>query len=217
MKNYWEETKFTVRSGISRIAIWAPLLGINLRSGPPLSSLENASSLASVRQFQSEVDAIRELPEPPILRATIMVLVGFLVAGLAVTFFMKLDRVVSSQGGKIVPVGQINVFQALDPSLIKSIDVHEGDQVQGGQLLATLDPTFAAADVNQLRLQVASLEAQVARDEAELSGKPLVFPNRSDTDFRSYAALQTALYDQRIAQYNAQVASFNAKISAADA
>ena len=146
-----------------------------------------------------------------------MVLAGLLVAGVAVTSFMKLDRVVSSQGGKIVPVGQINVFQALDPSLIKSIDVHEGDQVQAGQLLATLDPTFAAADVNQLRLQVASLEAQVARDEAELSGKPLAFPSRSDTDFRSYAALQTTLYNQRIAQYSAQVGSFNAKISAADA
>jgi hemolysin D len=179
-------------------------------------SLEQVS-LASVRQFQSETEAIRELPEPAVLRATLMVLTALLVAGLTVTFFTKLDRIVSSQAGKIVPVGQINVLQALDISLIKSIDVHEGDQVQAGQLLATLDPTFAAADVNQLRLQVASLEAQVARDEAELSGKPLVFPDRSDTDFQSYAALQNALYDQRVAQYNAQVASFNAKISAADA
>ena len=153
-------------------------------------SLENVASLASVRQFQSETDAIRELPEPPILRATIMVLAGIAcVMALRFTSFTKLDRVVTSQGGKIVPVGQINVFQALDASLIKSIDVHEGDQVQAGQLLATLDPTFTAADVNQLRLQVASLEAQVARDEAELSGKPLVFPNRSDADFQSYAAL----------------------------
>jgi hemolysin D len=146
-----------------------------------------------------------------------MLLTALLVAGLAVAFLTKLDRVVSSQGGKIVPVGQINVFQALDASLIKSIDVHEGDQVQAGQLLATLDPTFTTADVNQLRLQVASLEAQVARDEAELSGKPLAFPERSDADFQSYAALQKALYDQRVAQYNAQVASFSAKISAADA
>src|SRR3984957_10216947 len=217
MKSYWEEMKSTVRSGISRIAIWPPLRATSPRSGPRPLSLESVASLASVRQFQSEADAIRELPEPRILRATIMVLAGFLVAGLAVTFFTKLDRLVSSQGGKIVPVGQINVFQALDASLIKTIDVHEGDQVQAGQLLATLDPTFAAADVNQLRLQVASLEAQVARDEAELSGKPLIFPNRSDADFQSYAALQRALYDQRIAQYNAQVTSFDAKISAENA
>jgi HlyD family secretion protein len=177
----------------------------------------NQAALATVRQFQSETEAIRELPEPFAVRMTLFVLVGFLLVGVAFTFLTKLDRVVTSQGGKIVPVGQVNVFQALDTSLIKSIDVREGDQVQAGQLLATLDPTFAAADANQLRLQIASLETQVARDQAELDGKPLVFPDRSDADFGNYAALQKALYDQRIAQYNAQVTSFDAKISATQA
>ena len=177
----------------------------------------NQASLATVRQFQSETEAIRELPEPFAVRLTLFVLLGFLVVGVALTFLTKLDRVVTSQGGKIVPVGQVNVFQALDPSIIKSIDVREGDQVAAGQLLATLDPTFTTADVNQLRQQIASLEAQVARDEAELGGKPLVFPNRPDAEFQNYAALQRALYDQRLAQYNAQVTSFDAKISAAEA
>lgn len=177
----------------------------------------NQAALATVRQFQSETEAIRELPEPVAVRMTLFVLVGFLLIGVAFMFLTKLDRVVTSLGGKIVPVGQINVFQALDTSLIKSIDVHEGDQVEAGQLLATLDPTFATADVNQLRLQIASLEAQVARDEAELSKKPLVFPDRRGPEFRNYASLQKALYDQRIAQYNAQVTSFDAKISSTQA
>jgi hemolysin D len=180
-------------------------------------SLEHTSSLATIRQFQSETEAIRELPEPFVVRLTVFVLVGFLLVGLAFTFLTKLDRVVTSQGGKIVPVGHVNVFQALDTSIIKSIDVREGDQVKPGQLLATLDPTFTSADVNQLRLQIASLEAQVARDEAELSGKPLQFPDRADTEFKNYAALQKSLYDQRIAQYSAQVASFDAKISTTQA
>lgn len=179
-------------------------------------SLEQAS-LAHVRQFQSETEAIREMPEPPFLHWTIMVLAAMLVAGLVVSFATKLDRVVSSQGGKIVPIGQVNVFQALDTSLIKSIDVREGDQVQAGQLLATLDPTFTTADVDQTRLQIASLEAQVIRDEAELSGKPLEFSNPSGPEFQNYSALQMALYDQRMAQYNAQVASFDAKIAATQA
>jgi HlyD family secretion protein len=79
--------------------------------------------------------------------------------------------------------------------------------------LATLDPTFAAADVNQLNLQIVSLEAQIIRDEAELAKKPLKFPDRSDPAFKNYAALQMALYDQRMAQYNAQVQSYDAQIS----
>ena len=173
----------------------------------------NQAALATVRQFQSETDSIREATEPLAARVTVWVLAGFLVVCVAITFLTRLDRTVSSLGGKIVPLDPVNVFQALDPSIIKSLDVHEGDQVQAGQLLAKLDPTFAAADVNQLKLQIASLETQVIRDKAELSNSPLVFPDRSEPEFKSYAALQKALYDQRIAQYNAQLASFDSKIS----
>ena len=169
-------------------------------------------SLTTVRQFQSETDAIREAKDPVVTRVTIYVLTGFLVALVALMVLTKLDRVVSSQGGKIVPVGRVSVMQALDPSIIKTIDVHEGDQVQAGQLLATLDSTLTAADVTQFKLQMASLEAQVARDEAELKKAPLVFADNPDKDFQKYAALQKAFYDQRVAQYAAQINSFDFKI-----
>ena len=123
-------------------------------------SLDQA--LSTVREFQSETEAIRQVKEPLRTRITLYVLVGFVLSGLLLICVTKLDRVVQSQGGKIVPVGQVAVYQALDQSIIKSIDVREGDQVKPGQLLATLDPTFAAADVAQFKAQVASDEAQIA-------------------------------------------------------
>jgi hemolysin D len=166
----------------------------------------------TVRQFQSETDAIREEPEPVAVRSTVFVLAGFLLSVVAITVFTRVDRIITSAGGKIVPTQAVQVFQSLDPSIIKSLDVNEGDQVKAGTLLATLDPTFAAADVAQLTLQIASLETQIARDEAQLNDKPLVFPERSDPDFQKYAALNKAYYDQQIAQYKAQVNSFDAKI-----
>lgn len=169
-------------------------------------------SLTTVRQFQSETDAIREAKEPLRTRITVYVLTAFVAALLALMILTKLDRIVSSQGGKIVPVGQVSVLQALDPSIIKTIDVSEGEQVKAGQLLATLDSTFTSADLNQFKLQMASLEAQVARDEAELKKQPLVFADNPDPDFRKYAALQKALFDQRAAQYAAQVNSFDSKM-----
>jgi hemolysin D len=172
----------------------------------------NQASLATVRQFQSETDAIREAAEPFVARATLYVLAAFLVVIVAIMCLTRLDRVISSVGGKIVPVDQISVLQALDPSIIKTIDVHEGDQVQTGQLLATLDSTLTAADVSQYRLQIASLDAQVVRDEAELKGTTPVFADSSDNNFRRYAAIQKALYDQRVAQYAAQINSFDSKI-----
>ncbi|RXH16960.1 HlyD family type I secretion periplasmic adaptor subunit [Bradyrhizobium guangzhouense] len=177
----------------------------------------NAPALTTVRQFQSETDAIREAPEPLVARATLWVLVAFLASLVAIMFFTRLDRVVSSVGGKIVPIDAINVLQALDASIIKTIDVREGQQVKAGQLLATLDSTFTSADVTQYKQQVASLEAQVLRDKAELSNSELVFPDRQDQEFRNYAALQKALYEQRKAQYAAQAGSYDSKISQTEA
>ncbi|WP_424631818.1 HlyD family type I secretion periplasmic adaptor subunit [Bradyrhizobium sp. SYSU BS000235] len=172
----------------------------------------NQASLATVRQFQSETDAIREEAEPLVARATLFVLSAFLVSIVAVLCLTQVDRVITSLSGKIVPAGQISVLQALDPSIIKTIDVREGEQVQPGQLLATLDATFTSADLTQAKLQIASLETQVARDEAELAQHSLVFADKSDPDFQKYAALQKALYDQRMAQYTAQLNSFESKI-----
>ncbi|GLH76744.1 membrane-fusion protein [Bradyrhizobium sp. SSBR45G] len=177
----------------------------------------SSSAVATVRQFQSETDAIREAPEPVAARATLYVLVAMILSLVAVMCLMRLDRVVASVGGKIVPLDAINVLQALDASIIKSIDVREGEQVASGQLLATLDPTFTQADVAQYKAQVASLSAQVARDKAELAGTPLSFSSSDDVEFASYAKLQQALYQQRRAQYDAQIASFDSKISQTEA
>ena len=172
----------------------------------------NSSALTLVRQFQSETDAIREAPEPRWARITVFVLAGLLASLIAIMVLTRMDRVITSQAGKIVPTQQVNVFQALDTSIIRSIDVHEGQRVAKGQLLATLDPTFASADVQQLKQQSASLEAQIARDRAELDQQPLVLPESSDPDIRKYAVLQKAFYEQRMAQYKAQLNSFDAKI-----
>ena len=172
----------------------------------------SSDALEAVRRFQSETDDIREAPEPRWARVTTFTLAAMFVATIGFMFLTTMDRVVSSQAGKIVATQRVNVFQALDPSIIKSIDVREGDEVKRGQLLATLDPTFAAADVKQLTQQVASLKTEIAREEALLAGRPLAFPASSDPDFVRYAAIQQAYYDQRVAQYQAQVSSFDAKL-----
>lgn len=165
-----------------------------------------------VRRFETETSEIREAPEPRWARITVYVLAAMFAALVVILIAMRIDRVVESTGGKIVSTERASVYQALDPSIIKSIDVHEGDEVKPGQLLATLDPTFTAADVRQLRQQVASLDTQIARDEAQISSKPLVFADSDDPDFQRYATLQKTYYDQQVAQYTSQIASYDAKI-----
>src|SRR5579862_2450045 len=107
-----------------------------------------------IERFQSEIAAITEAPHPLMARVTVFALMLMLLTAIGIMCLTKINRVVVSIGGKIVSTQRLNVFQALDPSIIRSIDVREGDEVSAGQLLATLDPTFAAADVKQLKRQV---------------------------------------------------------------
>jgi HlyD family secretion protein len=171
------------------------------------------AAFSAAREFQSEVDAIGESAEPPWARVTVFVLAGLFVSIIVLMFLTRMDRVVTSLSGKLISTERINVFQALDPSIIKSIDVHEGDEVEKGQVLATLDPTFAAADVKQLRLQVAGLKAQIERDSAQLNNRPFTFPETADPEIRQTIAVQKEYYTQQISQYKAQLASDDAKIS----
>jgi HlyD family secretion protein len=166
-----------------------------------------------VRVFQSETQEILDTPEPVGVRATLYVLVGFIVTLVAVAAFTRLDRVVFSTG-QIVTVQSTMIIQALDPSIIKTIDVREGQRVKAGDVLATLDPTFASADVSALKSQVASLNAQIARCETELAGKSSYEPPTSDdTAAAQYGALQKSYFAQRRAQFDAQSRAYDEQLA----
>jgi hemolysin D len=166
---------------------------------------------ALIRIFQSETAEIREDSEPAQLRLTLHALAGLFVALLGVSVVMPMNRVVTSVAGQMVTTEPTIVLQALDPSIIKTLDVQEGELVKGGRLLATLDPTFTAADVSALTLQIASLDAEIARAEAELAHENYD-PPHGTTPQAAYMALQRAYYLQRKGQFEGQLLAYNEQI-----
>ncbi len=180
-------------------------------------SPSSANALQTIRQWQSESDAIREAPEPATAQWAVILLAGLFFSLIAMTPFVRVDRMVGSQQGKVVSTESVSTFQALDPSIIKSIDVKEGQQVDKGQLLATLDSTFAAADVGQLTRQIAGLDAQITRLKAEQNKVPLVFPGDVPVEEVPYIGLQKALFDQRASEFAAQLRSFDEKMKTTEA
>ena len=99
-----------------------------------------------------------------------------------------------------------------DVIVVFTIDVKEGHRAKG-TASRSLDPTFAAAAVDQLQAQIDGLIAEIARDQAEITGKPLVFPSSQHASFDQYAKIQSDFYEQQIAQYKAQINSFDQKIA----
>ncbi len=174
--------------------------------------MANVSTSVAIRQFQSETDLICATPQPKGVSAAVWLLIALLGCGVAVTLTVPVDKIVTSTGGKMVSMQPLTVLQALDPSIIKSIDVKEGQTVAKGQLLATLDATFTRADVGQMEQQVAGLRAQIARGQAEMT-KAGFAPDLSDrTAATPYLALQKGLFDQRAANFAAQLTSYDEKV-----
>jgi hemolysin D len=166
-----------------------------------------------IRLYQSETAEILEGPDPVQARMMLWVLVGMFSALLLIAAVMKIDRVVSSVEGNIITIDPMIVLGGLDQSLVKTIDVSEGQQVTKGQLLATLDPTFTTSDADSLKAQVANYGAEIARCKAELAQQPFAMSASTVAPaYAGYVALQRAYYDQRKAQFDAQVKSYEEQI-----
>jgi HlyD family secretion protein len=160
-------------------------------------------------EFLPDADEIERRPLPPYARITVHVLAAMLVCFLVWSSFAEIDEVVKAQGRLTTPLSNI-VVQPIETSIIRSIDVRVGQVVRKGERLATLDPTDADADQAQLRLKFDSLDTQVKRLEAELTGKAA--PAESG-QVSADTQLQDKLAGERRANFAAQVTRLNENIA----
>jgi hemolysin D len=142
-------------------------------------------------EFQSPSRAIAAAPVPRTARGTIWVISSMFVACLMAMGLIPIDRVVTAQG-KVVSRVPLLVVQPLETSVVRSIDVTEGQSVHAGDVLARLDPTFAAADVGASEAQVSTLQAEVLRMQAEATGSPF-----TSTGTDPNLSLQASIFAQR--------------------
>lgn len=165
-----------------------------------------------IARFRTETEALSQEKEPVIARLTLFIVTGAIVLGFILAGLVSIDRVVTGTG-QLVTHEPTVVVQSLNRAIIKSINVKAGDRVKAGDLLATLDSTFATADAAQLDVQIESLDAEIGRLQAERDGRPFATAGLSDR----YATLQQSLYAQRQAQRTEQLKSLEAKIAQAEA
>lgn len=181
-------------------------------SAKPRLTVVPASAPPAVREFQSDALEI-EQRRPPILAR--MTLYGVVLAiGMSIWWasVSRIDEIVVAPG-KLVTSEPIIVVQPLETSIIRSINVGQGDVVRSGQVLAELDPTMTAADAGQLRTQVGAHDAKIARLEAELMAEVYLPPPRASED----EITQGLLAKQRAASHAAKLADYDAQIAHAEA
>lgn len=165
----------------------------------------------AVLEFQSPTGALIATPVPRSARSVTLWIGLGVIACMVASAVIKIDKVVTGQGS-LVSSEPTNLIQPLDTSIVRNIFVHAGQVVHKGDLLAELDPTFAAANLKSDQEQVNSYTAQIERLQAQLANKPYV-PKASTPD----AALQLQTYNQLQAQYTAGVANYNQQITSLEA
>src|SRR5450830_680998 len=151
-------------------------------------------------EFLPDADAIERGPLPKFVRLTLHTLLLAFVCFIVWACVSPVEKIVIAHGKLVNPLPNI-VVQPLETSIIQSINVRVGQIVKKGQVLATLDPTFTAADETQLRVRLQSLDTQASGLRAELSGKPGANLAAGATDD---AQLQAQLSTERKGNYEAQ-------------
>lgn len=159
-------------------------------------------------EFHSPSAALVNMPPTPAAQYITWLITGLMLASLIVMTVFPLDRVVSTPG-KIVSTQQTLVVQPLETSIIRRIDVREGDYVHKGQVLAHLDPTVSNADIGNLKALSESYSAEVDRLTAEAEDKDYKADPSSPASTQ-----QAATFLRRKAEFDAKVHDFEEQISA---
>ncbi len=126
-------------------------------------------------QFLPAVLEVTDTPASPGARYTAATLIAFFVVAVGWSVIGHVD-IIASASGSVIPVGKTKTVQPLEPGVVQSILVQDGDHVQAGQVVVRLDVVAAAAerdrvarDLRQARLDVAGLSA-LRQDLADGSG-----------------------------------------------
>lgn len=162
--------------------------------------------------FQSDLEEVISEPPPRHLSKVHMWAAGMFVLLIFVASVVKVDTVVVATG-RLMPDTPPIVLQPIERGIIRELLVRPGDKVSKGQVLATLDPTFAQADMESLSQQQRTLLAQFRRLEMEANGRPFNARNTTDPD----EMLQATLYRQRQAQYASRMEVFGQEIDRLEA
>jgi HlyD family secretion protein len=162
----------------------------------------------AVLEFQSPTAAMLATQVPLFARHSNLIITTMVAMALVLSGVMKVDKIVSAEG-KLVSSAPTVVVQPFVTSIVQSINVGEGQIVHKGDVLATLNPTYASADLTALTQEQQAYSAQVAQLQAQENGTPYVpDPNNPAS------ALQEQTYNQMVGQYKFTMSDYAQKISA---
>ncbi|WP_394210398.1 HlyD family efflux transporter periplasmic adaptor subunit [Psychrobacter piscatorii] len=119
--------------------------------------------------------------------------------------FAKIDQVTRATA-TVIASARTQEIQASEGGVLTELAVTEGEDVKAGQLLVVLEEERAKAALDNSASKTAALTAKLARLNAEIFEKPLVFPEGVQ-QYPEYVQNQRELYNRRRQAINEEVSS----------
>lgn len=142
-------------------------------------------------------------------RFTASSILWLIVASMAIfliwSYFAVLDEVAIGEG-KVTPASKGQIIQSLEGGILSELVVHEGDVVENGQKLATLDPALSRSSVEEAAQKIIALQARAARLRAEIE-------NKSDIIFPPELADEKAVIERERQLFRTDVQAFHENVS----
>jgi hemolysin D len=161
------------------------------------------------REFLPPLLEIQETPPSPIKRWLLWILIALVFALIAWATVGEVS-IVATAPGKFIPYGHLKEVQPVDSSIVKAIDVREGEHVRKGELLIQLDPTLSAAALRANARKYGFNRLEQARLISELTNRRPDFAALGES--RAGVLLEERIRRAQERDYAAKVAEARATI-----
>jgi len=154
----------------------------------------------SLLDFVPAALEIEQSPPNPLGLWLIKVICLFFAIAILWAIFGKIDIVAVAEG-TVIPSGKVKTIQANELSVVRSIHVEEGSQVQPGDPLITLDATNATADLERLDSELDVSRARLAREQVYSTYLPQLREGRTAIVEEALRSLKRDLADSGARQH----------------
>lgn len=146
------------------------------------------------RGWELDDEWARVQQEP--IRARALLWMVFLAFGALFVWagFAPIDEVARGDG-KVIPSSQLQVVQSLDGGVVETLSVEEGELVQKGQLLVSIESTRFDSDVAEQMSRELSLQADIFRLSALVEGTDISFPEGFQKRAPRLVSVQRSLFE----------------------
>ena len=185
----------------------------------------NHKNFASDNEFLPSALEIMESPPSPVRLKLLYTIASLFILALIWSLVGKLD-IIASSVGKIQPQGNVKVVESLVTGKVEQIFVQNGDWVEKGQLLATLEPSEVNSQLTDAINTLGSYEAETIRrlkentlvSEISLEKTPVIMDNQIEWPTTSDIAENIKLREETVihgelAKLNSDLQNIRAQIA----